>query len=242
MVDLSEYKNKIIAHRGIFDNKTVPENSIKSFKLALDKNLTIELDIHLTKDNELVVFHDDNLKRMTGINSIIETFTLNQINKLKLLDTNETIPTLDDVLKLVDGKVLLDIEIKVNKGVKKIVKKLLEILDAYNGKVIIKSFNPLAVKEVKKKTNKYLVGLLMDYYTDNRIFNFFSKTNIIIPFCKPDFLGINKKMINTKNIERYLKKLPIMIWTIKKEDEITKINNENFIYICNNLPYENNNI
>lgn len=240
MIDLNEYKNKIIAHRGVFDNKTIPENSIKAFKLALNKNLTIELDVHLTKDNKLVVFHDDNLKRMTGVDSIIESFTLKEIKKLKLLDTNETIPTLKEVLNLVDGKVLLDIEIKINKGVKKIVKKLLETLDTYNGKVIIKSFNPLAVKEVKKNTNKYLVGLLVDYYTDNKIFNFLSKTNIIIPFCKPDFLGINKKMLNTKNIKRYLNKLPIMIWTIKKEDEITKINNENFIYICNNLPYNKN--
>jgi len=242
MIDLNEYKNKIIAHRGVFDNKTIPENSIKAFKLALEKNLTIELDVHLTKDNKLVVFHDDNLKRMTGIDSIIESFTLKEIKKLRLLDTDETIPTLDEVLKLIDGKVLLDIEIKVNKDVKKIVKKLLETLDTYNGEVIIKSFNPLVVKEVKKNTNKYLVGLLVDYYADNKIFNFFSKTNIIIPFCKPDFLGINKKMINTKNIKKYLNKLPIMIWTIKKEDEITKINNENFIYICNNLPYDKNNV
>ena len=240
MIDLNKYKNKIIAHRGVFDNKTIPENSIKAFKLALDKNLTIELDVHLTKDNELVVFHDDNLKRMTSVDSIIEKFTLKEIKKLKLLDTNETIPTLDEVLKLINGKVLLDIEIKVNKSVKKIVKKLLETLDTYNGKVIIKSFNPLAVKEVKKNTDKYLVGLLIDYYYKNKIFNFFTKTNIIIPFCKPDFLGINKKMINTKNIKKYLNTLPIMIWTIKKEDEIAKINNKNFIYICNNLPYDEN--
>lgn len=241
MIDLNEYKNKIIAHRGIFDNKATPENSIKAFKLALDKNLTIELDVHLTKDNKLVVFHDDNLKRMTGIDSIIESFTLKEIKKLKLLDTNETIPTLDEVLKLIDSKVLLDIEIKVNKDVKKITKKLLETLDTYNGKVIVKSFNPLAVKEFKKNTNKYLVGLLIDYYSKNKVLNFLSKINIIIPFCNPDFLGINKKILNTKNIKKYLNKLPIMVWTIKKEDEITKINNENFIYICNNLPYENNN-
>lgn len=242
MIDLNVYKNKIIAHRGIFDNKSIPENSIKAFELALKENLTIELDIHLTKDNKLVVFHDDNLIRMTGVDSTIEAFTLKEIKKLKLLDTNEKVPTLDEVLKLVDGKVLLDIEIKVNKGIKKIVKKLLETLDTYNGKVIIKSFNPIAVKEVKKSTNKYLVGLLIDYYSKNKIFNILSKTNIIITFCKPDFLGINKKMLNTKNIKKYLNKLPIMVWTIKKEDEITKINNENFIYICNNLPYTNNNM
>ena len=67
MIDLNNYKNKIIAHRGIHDNEKIPENSLKAFKLTMDKNIPIELDIHLTKDNEFIVFHDDNLKRMTGI-------------------------------------------------------------------------------------------------------------------------------------------------------------------------------
>ena len=128
MINLNKYKNSIIAHRGIHDNKLVPENSLKAFKLALETKLTIELDIHLTKDNQLVVFHDDNLKRMTNVNCIIEKLTLSEIKKLNLLNTDEKIPTLEEVLKLVNGKVLIDIEIKVNKHVKKIVKNLLKIL------------------------------------------------------------------------------------------------------------------
>ena len=66
MKDLDFLKNKIIAHRGIFDNKKVPENSIKAFKDAVNKKHTIEFDIHLTKDNKIVVFHDDTLDRMTN--------------------------------------------------------------------------------------------------------------------------------------------------------------------------------
>lgn len=238
MIDFNKYKNSIVAHRGIHDNKEIPENSMKAFKLSIKKSLTIELDIHLTKDNYLIVFHDDNLKRMTGINKIVETLTLKEIKKLRLLNTKEKIPTLEEVLELVDGKVLLDVEIKVNKGVKKIVKELLNLLNSYHGEVIIKSFNPLAVKSVKKNTNKYLVGLLIDYYSEKKLFNIIARTNIIIPFCKPDFLGINKKMLKHKRIQKYLSILPIMVWTIKKDDEISKINNENFIYICNNLPYK----
>ena len=60
--------NNKIAHRGMFDNIKIPENSLSSFKKALKYNYSIELDIQLTKDNILVVFHDSNLKRMTGIN------------------------------------------------------------------------------------------------------------------------------------------------------------------------------
>ena len=67
MIDFNKYKNTVIAHRGIHDNKEIPENSLKAFKLSIENNLTIELDIQLTKDNHLIVFHDANLKRMTGI-------------------------------------------------------------------------------------------------------------------------------------------------------------------------------
>lgn len=238
MINFNKYKNTIIAHRGIHDNKLIPENSLKAFKLAIDKNITIELDIHLTKDNKLVVFHDDNLKRMTNINSIIEDLTLYEIKRFNLLDTKEKIPTLEEVLKLVDGKVLIDIEIKAKRRIKQLINILLDILNNYSGEVIIKSFNPIAIKVIKKMSTKYSVGLLMDCYAKNKLFNIFSKTNIVIAYCKPDFLSINKKMINKKNIKRYIKKMPILIWTIKKQEEITKINNENFIYICNNLPYK----
>ena len=66
----------IIAHRGVHDNKEIPENSMKAFKLALDKKYNIEFDIHVTKDEKLVIFHDDNLARMTGVDKNIEDLTL----------------------------------------------------------------------------------------------------------------------------------------------------------------------
>lgn len=238
MIDFNKYKNTIIAHRGIHDNKHIPENSLKAFKIATDKNLPIELDIHLSKDNQLVVFHDNNLKRMTNVSSLIEDLTLEEIKKFNLLNTKEKIPTLEEVLNLVNGKVLIDIEIKVKRKIKQLIKILLDTLNDYEGQIIIKSFNPIAVKKVKKHSKKYHVGLLMDCYAKNKLFNIFSKTNIIISYCKPDFLSINKKMINKKNIQKNRNKLPILIWTIKKQEEIDKINNKNFIYICNNLPYE----
>ena len=67
--------NNKIAHRGMFDNKKIPENSIKAFKKALKYNYSIELDVQLTKDNILVVFHDENLKRMTNIDKLLKDTT-----------------------------------------------------------------------------------------------------------------------------------------------------------------------
>ena len=75
-------KNKIIAHRGIFNNIDIPENSMKAFEKALKLNYPIELDVQLTKDNELVVFHDYSLKRMCGINRLVENCTYKELSNI----------------------------------------------------------------------------------------------------------------------------------------------------------------
>ena len=72
MKNISFLKDKLIAHRGDHDIKNkIPENSIPAFKKAINNNYTIELDVHLTKDNKIVVFHDNTLKRVCNINKII---------------------------------------------------------------------------------------------------------------------------------------------------------------------------
>ena len=77
-------KNKIIAHRGIH-NKEIPENSLLACRLALGQNYAIEFDVHLSRDNKLVVIHDNNLKRMTGKKGSVRKLTLEEIKKHNLL-------------------------------------------------------------------------------------------------------------------------------------------------------------
>ena len=101
------------AHRGLYDNLWgVPENSLPAFQAAVDKGYGIELDVHLTADNELVVHHDDTLYRMCHVERDIKDMTLKEIRQYTLLATDEKIPTLQEVLDLVDGKVPLLIELK----------------------------------------------------------------------------------------------------------------------------------
>ena len=104
-------KKLCIAHRGLYDEK-IPENSMKAFEKAVSKNIPIEFDIHVLKDKNIVVFHDDNLYRMTGVDKKLIECTYEDIKNYKLKNTKETIPLLKDVLKMVNGKVLLDIELK----------------------------------------------------------------------------------------------------------------------------------
>ena len=137
--------NKIIAHRGVFDNKSVPENSMLSFKNAIKYNYPIELDVQLTKDNKLVVFHDDNLLRMTGYDKLLQEANYSEISNLKLLNTNEKIPTFSEVLKLINNRVFLDIEVKNTKRVKETCDLLMKELINYSN-YSIKSFNPFINK------------------------------------------------------------------------------------------------
>ena len=194
--------NNKIAHRGMFDNIKTPENSIASFKKALKYNYSIELDVQLTKDNILVVFHDFNLKRMTGIDKLITDTNYEELKKLKLLNTNEHIPTLDEVLKLINNKVLLDIEIKDTKNIKELTNILKAKLSNYSN-FILKSFNPRIVRYLKNNT-KYEVGYLINnkhklYYGN---LNIQLKESLLLKYFK-----LWKKYVFVLSINESLKKL-----------------------------------
>ena len=228
-----KFDNLLFAHRGVHNNIDIPENSIKSIKQALKNNYNIELDIQLTKDNILVVFHDENLKRMTNIDKNLNELTYSEIKKIRLLKTNETIPTLKEVLNIVNGKVILDIEIKDTKKIDIVCKKLVDELTSYKGIFIIKSFNPKIVNWFKKHKSEYIRGLLIK---DSLYNKFIGK--IIINYCKPNFLAISKKYIKKYGINSHLKEYPILIWTILKKEEIKKYINITNNYICNIIPFK----
>ena len=226
----------LVAHRGIHNNLDIPENSILAFKKCLDKGIALELDIQLTKDNKLVVFHDDNLSRMTHVDAKLEDLSLNEIKNFNLLETNEKIPTLQEVLNLVDGKVLIDIEVKDTKMIKDITSILIDTLSCYKGEVIIKSFNPKIIRHLRKINKSYTYGLLMMKKYPKRIQTLIMKSNLILLYCRPNFLAISKGLAKTKRFIKLRKKYPIYIWTFKSLDEIEEYKNCGNNYICNILP------
>lgn len=226
-------KNKIIAHRGVFNNIDIPENSMKAFKKALKLNYPIELDIQLTKDNILVVLHDHTLQRMTGDSRILQELTYDEIHKLNLLNTKEKIPKFSDVLKLINDQVFLDIEIKNTSRIEDTCTKLIEELTNYHN-YDIKSFNPKIVKYIKDNYPDITVGYLIDYSYQNKFLNILKK-RIFIKYCNPDFIAISKQLLKTKKFRKLSKKYPTMIWTITEQKEIT---DKDYTYICNNLPFK----
>ena len=221
----------IIAHRGIHDNKETPENSLKAFAKALNRNIPIELDVQLTKDNIIVVFHDYSLLRMTGKKAYLQDLTYNELQKLYLLDTKEKIPTLKEVLDLIQGKVLIDIEVKNSNSIDKLCKILNEELINYNN-YILKSFHPLIVRKLKKLFPDKEVGFLINDHYSNYLYDRLVTSKFLLNILKPDFVAISKKLLKTKKLNSLEKKYPVLVWTITDKGELEK---DNIIYICNNL-------
>lgn len=222
MKDTETLYNSIIVHRGIYDNEKTFENSIPAFKQAVEHGFNIELDIHLLKDNTIVVFHDDTLKRMLSINKQINTYTYDELTKIFLNNAKYKIPTLQEVLKLIDGKVLLDIEIKNDYNYKQTCIELVKILDQYKGKFIIKSFYPRYINWFYKNKPNYTRGILIN----DRIYKKYK--NIIIPFiktyCNPNFYAVKDTIIKENKIQKLRKKnIPVLVWTIKDTKIIDEI-------------------
>ena len=213
------------AHRGLHGNGVV-ENSLEAFKLAVNNNFGIELDVQLSKDGEVVVFHDGTLNRMTGVDKNVIDLTLAELKELNLLNSNQKIPTFKEVLALVDGKVPLLVEIKGDTFDTSVCPKVAEVLKEYKGDYLIESFNPFILREMKKYLPNALYGQL--YYNrclDKKKYNFLNVTytgmmlNVI---SRPDFLSYDKHTRNSFIVKLTTKlyKRPQFVWTPKGQDEI----------------------
>ena len=142
--ELSKYDGTLITHRGLYNNEEgIPENSLAAFDLAAKNGYAIEFDIRLTKDGEVVVFHDPSLKRMCGVDKKVYDLTLKELKEYDLLSTEEKIPTLDEMLKTVGNNTLLFVEVKADEyPPEEIFWKAKAVLDNFEGKYMVQSFDP----------------------------------------------------------------------------------------------------
>ncbi len=218
--DLTFLKGMKIAHRGLFNNKDIIENTIEAFKKATEKKMAIELDLQLLKDNTIIVFHDDSLKRLTGVDKNVIDCTWDEIKNLPLLDTDARIPTIEDVLNLVNGKVLLDIELKENPRYKEFIKLLMPLLDDYHkkGMFLLKSFDLRYIRFLRKKGVTYPLGLLGGFSISNPFLKTSSFALLTVKMAKPDFVAYGKKGIQDSHLQKLRKKMPLLVWAIRSDE------------------------
>ena len=131
---MREFQNWYYAHRGLHNNDSdAPENSARAIKFAVEKGYGIELDVQLTKDEKVVVFHDATLKRVCGVDAKVNSMTYEELQQLRLFDTEEKIPLFSDVLKIIDGKVPLIMEVKMVNAKTRVCELANKELEGYKG-------------------------------------------------------------------------------------------------------------
>lgn len=158
--DASQLEGWLYAHRGLHDgNVKVPENSLQAFRLAVENGYGMELDVQLTADHQLVVFHDKTLKRVCGVDIPLHTLTYDELQLYPLPD-GSIIPLFSQVLSLVNGQTPLIVEVKYHGNVTEIAKATHEALKDYKGPYCVESFHPLAMYYFRKNAPDILRGQL----------------------------------------------------------------------------------
>lgn len=159
----AQFYGRNIAHRGLYEkDQSIPENSLCAFDRAVKHGYGIELDVQLSKDGQVVVFHDDTLDRVCGVNKRVDELDLNELKSLSLCGTNERIPLFTEVLETVGGKVPLIVELKTGKRNRELCEKTYALLCSYSGVYCIESFDPLIVKWFRFHAPHILRGQLTE--------------------------------------------------------------------------------
>ncbi|MCR5501724.1 MAG: glycerophosphodiester phosphodiesterase [Lachnospiraceae bacterium] len=131
------------AHRGLYEeDQSIPENSLAAFERAAKAGYGMELDVQLSRDGQVVVFHDDTLNRVCGVDSRVDALDYAGLRELRLCGTEERIPLFTEVLKVVDGRTPLIVELKNGPRNRELCEKTLAILKEYHGDYCIESFQP----------------------------------------------------------------------------------------------------
>ena len=225
--DYTPLMDHYYAHRGLHDNKTdAPENSMKAFRKAVDAGYGIELDVQLTKDRIPVVFHDESLKRVCGVDGNVRDYTYEELQQFSLCGSEERIPLFSEFLKLVDGKVPLIIEIKIHEDYKTVCQTADELIRGYKGDYCIESFNPLAVKWYKEHRPQVIRGQLSSRLApkgEREPFLYFMSHYLLFNcVAKPDFIAYDH--LHKGNISRticqHLYGALSVAWTIKSQEQL----------------------
>jgi glycerophosphoryl diester phosphodiesterase len=238
MVAIDFLKEHPIAHRGYFDNAgTFPENSVGAIMEAVSKGFAAELDVMLSSDGEVMVFHDESLERMCSVRRDFSEMRSLELQGTRLCQSGESIPTLARVLSFVQGRRPLIIELKSfnRQGADtngRLERKVVELLSTYNGPVALKSFNPFTVTELlglRTGADRWPVGFISCNHRKDPDFAFLSPDEAeglsklregVAPDC--DFISYNINDLTEEISLKVRARMPLMVWTVRTEEQFKK--------------------
>ena len=191
----AQFYGRNFAHRGLYKpDKTIAENSLTAFRAAADNGYGMELDVQLSSDEQVVVFHDDSLKRVCGVDADVDDRTWAELQELGLSGTDEPMPLLSDVFAAVDGRTPIIIELKGGRRNELLCQKTLDLIDRYSGPICVESFEPMIVRWFRLHAPDILRGQLSsqreDLATEMSPFKAFCVSNLLTNFLtRPQFIA-----------------------------------------------------
>ncbi|NGM50942.1 glycerophosphodiester phosphodiesterase [Caulobacter sp. 602-2] len=230
-----------IAHRGLWTPDGAPENSLAAFQAACAKGYSIELDVQLTADGQAVVFHDDRLERLTGVEGRLRDHTAAELAAMKLSGTDETIPTLADALAVIGHRAMVQIELKTPFGeVGELEKKVSEILIDHAGPIAVIGFNPYSHAWFADHNPQVLRGLDSYSWNDENARKLAPELRKSlaaleqVEIARPDFLALGLDMLPSPRADVFRAKgMPIVAWTVRSPEQWDAVSDH-----CDNLIFE----
>ena len=214
-----------VAHRGLYNNeKGITENSIEAFKNAIAHQVAFEFDIHLTKDNQLAVIHDSDLKRLTGKDGIVEDLTLKELKENYTLLNGAKIPSFEEVLALGHDDFPMVIELKVyRKNYRPLTKRFLQAMKGVKNKENYNtiSFDPRALFPLKK------LGILRQLLVCQGHFWVFKLRYFF------EAIDIENTLLDNPRVKSYYRNHFVNAWTIENKDVFDRILPE-----CDTITYQ----
>lgn len=228
-----------VAHRGLWSPGGAPENSLAAFQAACERGYGIELDVQLSADGEAMVFHDDDLARLTGVAGPLAARKADDLGELRLAGTDERIPTLLEVLALVGRRAMIHIELKTPYGaVGLLERRVHELIVDHAGPVAVIGFNPYSHAWFADRFPNVLRGLdSYSYLTDRRLSpgqrQAFARLEHV-EIARPHFLALGVDMLPSEvAAARRSEGLPIVAWTVRSADHWAMLSAH-----CDNLIFE----
>lgn len=220
---IEKFKKVKFAHRGLHGDGAA-ENSLTAFRRAAEAGFGIELDVRLSSDGVLVVFHDDTLDRVAGVSGRVDSYTAEELSKMRLSGTDDGIPTFSEVLSAVDKRVPLLVEIKEDPGVSAVSEQTAKMLAEYDGEYIVESFNPLSLSTVAKRLPRTARGILSHRYYAYEQYKkplyFLLQCLLLNRICRPAFVAYDHR--HYRSLSLRLSRLlgaTTFAWTVRSKEE-----------------------
>lgn len=210
-----------IAHRGFHDlTRGRPENSLAAFEAAVEHRYAIECDLHLSSDSVPIVFHDDDLGRLTGTSGCVRDRSAAELRGLRLHGTTEGVPSLDALLELTDGRVPLVLELKRMPGRDSgFARAVAERLRRYDGPVALMSFDPALIADVKAAAPHLARGLTAEGDWRSGADHIRAMTQLRVDFIS---YAIRDLPTPVPVLANKVFGVPLICWTVRSPEQLRK--------------------